>query len=358
MEKTQTNSARASGRINGDLTPLAADGASFSLDYLSPAAFPLHQARCEGRLLGAIAFGAQAPRDAPTQCPFAWVDMPLFDNGSLFEVWTSTQPVVRDHADGIAAARNADMLFGCLRVKLDCKLDAASYLAYSRIFDFIDRRGYPHLLRAWNYIPQINAMDDGLERYVRFNVGRHDAFSAKGRVIGTNTPAASALGSRGDYLIVYFLAAKQAGQLVENPRQTSAFNYPVQYGPRSPTFARAMLVKSGGEHQLFVSGTSSVVGHATLHAGNAAAQTRETIANVRAVIANARLAGYDVLSHAQRLMLKAYVRRPEDLTAVRGCLTAAFGATCTIAYLQADICRADLLLEVEGVCLNEAAQST
>jgi len=51
------------------------------------------------------------------------------------------------------------------------------------------------------------------------------------------------------------------------------------------------------------------------------------------------------------------VRRPEDLTAVRGCLTAAFGATCTIAYLQADICRADLLLEVEGVCLNEAAQS-
>ncbi|HWP88330.1 MAG TPA: hypothetical protein VNM70_10655 [Burkholderiales bacterium] len=284
--------------------------------------------------------------------------MPLFDNGSLFEVWTSTQPVVRDNADGIAAARNADMLFGCLCVKLDCKLDAASYLAYSRIFDFIDRRGYPHLLRAWNYIPQINEIDDGLERYVCFNVGRHDAFSAKGRVIGTNTPAASALGSRGNYLIVYFLAAKQAGQLVENPRQTSAFNYPVQYGPRSPTFARAMLVKSGGEHQLFVSGTSSVVGHATLHADNVAAQTRETIANVRAVIANARLAGYDVLSHAQRLMLKAYVRRPEDLTAVRGCLTAAFGATCTIAYLQADICRADLLLEVEGVCLNEAAQST
>jgi enamine deaminase RidA (YjgF/YER057c/UK114 family) len=119
-----------------------------------------------------------------------------------------------------------------------------------------------------------------------------------------------------------------------------------------------MLVKSGGEHQLFVSGTSSVVGHATLHAGNVAAQTRETIANVRAVIANARLAGLDVSSHTPRLMLKAYVRRPEDLAVVRDCLTAAFGATCTISYLQADICRADLLLEVEGVGLNEAAQST
>ncbi|MDB5809414.1 MAG: hypothetical protein JWN94_1536 [Betaproteobacteria bacterium] len=357
MEKTQTNDARVAGRIDAGLDRLAAEGSSFSLSYLTPAEFAVHQARCHGTLLGAIAFGAQAPQEMPAACPYAWVDMPVFDNATLFEVWTSDRPVVRENSAGVAAARNADTLFGCVRLKLDCKLEAASYLAYSQIFDYIDRCGYPHLLRAWNYIPRINALDDGVERYVSFNVGRHDAFAAKGRIIGTDTPAASALGSRGDYLIVYFLAAKQAGHLVENPRQTSAFNYPVQYGPRSPTFARAMLVQSGGEHQLLVSGTSSIVGHATLHAGDAAAQTRETVANVRAVIANARLAGANSSSRTPRFMLKAYVRHPGDLAAIRDCLTADFGATGTIFYLQADICRADLLMEVEGVCLNESAQS-
>jgi chorismate lyase/3-hydroxybenzoate synthase len=354
MEKTQTNAARVSARIDPGLAPLAAHAAAFSLDYLTPAEFLALQARCDDRLLGAIAFGAQPPRSAPPDCPYAWVDMPVLDTGSMFEVWTSAQPVVREKADGLAAARNSDILFGCVRLKLDCKLDAASYLAYSRIFDFIDRRGYTHLVRAWNYIPQINAFDDGLERYVRFNVGRHDAFSAKGRVIGTGTPAASALGSRGDNLVIYFLAAKQAGQLVENPRQTSAFNYPSQYGPRSPTFARAMLVESGGELQLFVSGTSSIVGHATLHAGNAAAQAAETVANIRAVIAHAQLEGLDAAGQSARFMLKAYVRRSEDLATVRNCLTRSFGPACTIAYLQADVCRADLLLEVEATCLNEA----
>ena len=193
------------------------------------------------------------------------------------------------------------------------------------------------------------------KRYARFNVGRHDAFAANGRIIGTDTPAASALGSRGPQLTIYFLAAKQAGQLVENPRQTSAFNYPTQYGPRSPTFARAMLMRSGGERQLFVSGTSSIVGHATVHAGNAPAQAQETVANLLAVIAQAQLAGFDASSPRASLLLKAYLRRPGDLAMARNCLTQAFGASVRAMYLQADVCRSDLLLEVEAAFLNEPA---
>jgi hypothetical protein len=261
---------------------------------------------------------------------------------------------VREHANGVEAARNAEVLFGCLQLELDCRLDAASYGAYSRIFDFIDRSGYGHLLRTWNYVPHINADDGGLERYARFNVGRHDAFAAKGRIIGTDTPAASALGCRGTQLTVYFLAAKHAGQLVENPRQISAFNYPVQYGPRSPTFARAMLVQSAGEPQLLISGTSSIVGYATVHAGNAPAQAQETVANLLTVIAQAQGAGFDASSARAQLLLKAYLRRPADLAMTRSCLTKAFGAATTIAYLQADICRADLLLEVEAAYLHAA----
>lgn len=305
--------------------------------------------------MGAVAFGAQRPRVTAPDCPYAWVDMPVLSDESVFEVWTSAQPVVREDAGGVASARNEDVLFGCLQTTLDRRLDAASYLAYSRIFDFIDSLGYGHLLRVWNYFPLINAGADGVERYVRFNVGRHEAFAAKGRVIGTDTPAACALGSRGTHLVIYFLAAKQAGQRVENPRQTSAFNYPAQYGPRSPTFARAMLMQTAGKPLLFVSGTASIVGHETRHIGNAPAQARETVANILAVIAQAQLAGLDSSSSKSNLLLKTYLRHPDDLPMVRNCLLQAFGPAANGLYLQADICRSDLLLEVEAVYSNASA---
>ena len=147
--------------------------------------------------MGAVAFCAQRPRIAAPDCPYAWVNMPVLNDESVFEVWTCAQPVVREDTGELSSARNEAMLFGCLQLRLDRALDAASYLAYSRIFDFIDSLGYGHLLRVWNYFPQINADADGTERYVRFNAGRHEAFAANGRVIATDTPAACALGSRG-----------------------------------------------------------------------------------------------------------------------------------------------------------------
>ncbi len=354
MEKTQINAASTSRRISRGLITTPVQSPPFALSYVSADDFAQHQSRVSDRLLGAIAFGAEPSAIAVPDCPYAWVDMPLLAGDVVFEVWTSAQPVVREAEDGITSARNHDILFGCLHLEPACGLDKATFEAYSHIFDFIDRRGYGHPLRAWNYVPQINDDEDGLERYARFNMGRHDAFVAKNRIIGMSTPAASALGSRGKHLTIYFLAGKQAGQLVENPRQTSAFHYPAQYGPRSPTFARATLLQAAGEPQLFVSGTSSIVGHVTMHAGDAPAQTRETVANLLTVIEQARLAGFDAASSNARLMLKAYLRRPDDLAMAQACLKQAFGAATQVVYLQADICRADLLVEVEGVYINRA----
>ena len=352
MEKTQADPGRIHRRNDRDLVFRAGSGAPLALSYLTPAEFTVHRARYKGRMMGAVAFGAARPRVAEPNCPYVWVDMPALNDEPMFEVWTCAQPVVRDDDGDLVSARNDDVLFGCLRMKLDRRLDAASFHAYSRIFDFIDHRGYGRLIRVWNYFPQINDDTDGVERYMRFNVGRHDAFAAKGRVVGTDAPAACALGSRGSHLTIYFLAAKRAGQRVENPRQTSAFRYPLQYGPRSPIFARAMLMKSAGKPLLFISGTASIVGHETLHIGNALAQTRETIANIQAVIAQARLAGLKAPGTTANLLLKTYLRHADDLGMVRNCLTKAFGAAANALYLQADICRADLLLEVEAVYSN------
>jgi hypothetical protein len=47
-----------------------------------------------------------------------------------------------------------------------------------------------------------------------------------------------------------------------------------------------------------------------------------------------------------------YVRRPADLPVIKAELAAALGAGARVIYLQADICRQDLLVEIEatGMC--------
>jgi enamine deaminase RidA (YjgF/YER057c/UK114 family) len=116
-----------------------------------------------------------------------------------------------------------------------------------------------------------------------------------------------------------------------------------------------MLMQTGGDSLLFVSGTASIVGHETLHIGNASAQVQETIANIFAVMAQAQRAGLDSsITHAN-LLLKTYLRRPEDLTMVRNSLSQAFGPAVNTLYLQADICRSNLLLEIEAAYVSAAA---
>jgi chorismate lyase/3-hydroxybenzoate synthase len=355
MEKTQTDHARTGQRNDRDLSNRVDAPAALALSYLTRAEFAVHQSVYADRILGVAAFGAARPHIAVPAFPYAWIEMPALNDETVYEVWTGAQTVVREEADGLASARNDEILFGCLQVEAGDALAAASCAAYSRIFDFIDRRGYNHLLRVWNYIPRINAEVHGLERYVSFNIGRHDAFAAKQRAFGIETPAACALGNRGDQLVIYFLASRQAGRRIENPRQISAFHYPPQYGPRSPIFARAMLLQTAAKPLLFVSGTASIVGHETQHAGDAPAQARETIANIQAVIAQAQHAGLGAAGTSANLLLKIYLRDPRDFTVVRHCVMQAFGPASRAVYLQADICRADLLLEIEAVYLNVAA---
>jgi enamine deaminase RidA (YjgF/YER057c/UK114 family) len=100
---------------------------------------------------------------------------------------------------------------------------------------------------------------------------------------------------------------------------------------------------------LFISGTASIVGHRSLHPGDVVAQTGETLANLTAVVAEAnRIAGttsYDL----QQLLYKVYVRRSEDQAAVAAVLHDTVRPTKPVLYLRADVCRADLLVEIEAV---------
>ena len=335
-------------------------GASLSLAVL------LQQSeQWKSRMLGALCFSAQAVESEMqivVDVPCLRVPMPRLDAAdSICEVWHGSGPLTPGRYGAIHYRHDEDVLFGVLvlpETTLETgvgktPLQQATEFAYRQVFTLLEKHGYPYLFRFWNYIANINLHRDGWERYQQFNLGRQDAFLAHRRDVAGNVPAASALGFGQDefaqeVLTIAFLAGRIAPLSIENPRQISAYQYPQQYGPCSPTFSRASLVRLGKDEVLFVSGTASIVGHTTLHPTDVVAQTRETMMNIEAVLAEANRCASQPSFDLGNLYYKVYVRHPSDLPQIRSELSRIVGDALKAIYLQADVCRQDLLLEIEA----------
>ena len=328
------------------------------LDYVSLAEY---QAAGWADVLGVATFNgspALTGEDGSTGIPIAQVRTPLLTPaGEMYEVWRCDEPTASGQHHEVRFRRSGDMLFGCIALPEDrgnghSPLHEVTTRAYRQIYATLDAEHCPHLLRVWNYLPDINRSSHGSERYRQFNRARRSALRTSGRPVTGNVPAASALGAAPESpLLVYFLAARTAPAFIENPRQVSAYHYPRRYGAHPPVFSRATLLRQCGGLALFISGTASIVGHRSLHIGDIAAQTRETLANIEALLGEANRTAPGARFSLRELACKVYVRRPADLPIIQAELYAALGAGVRAIYVQADICRQDLLVEIEGAAM-------
>lgn len=290
--------------------------------------------------------------------PVPGVDDPRYLRVSLqshgpapLEVWRSSGPVRHGREDGIAWGENGQLQFGAIEIDETGPdgLERAAEQAYRRLQPFIASRGYPHLLRIWNYLDAITEGEDDAERYRRFCVGRA---AGLGEFDTATLPAATAIG-RCDgtrRLQVYWLASTRPGTPLENPRQLSAYRYPRRYGPQPPSFARALLPPAGSDMPLLLSGTAAIVGHESRHVDSLATQLDETLANFGALIGAARAhqpslpAGFGSGSR-----LKVYVRDADALAPADALLRERLGDQVPYLLLHAAVCRRELRIEIDGV---------
>ncbi len=290
--------------------------------------------------------------------PVQHVSAPLLgaDVAVLDEAWLIESAPLSGEFEGIHWRRSGDVLYGVIEMPEDAlpadgeatALQRVSEAVYARIFRLLDAQGLPHLWRAWNYLADIHGADAGLERYRRFNMGRGNAFEQAARSVVGRVPAACAIGLAQGPLSVAFLAGTVPAIPIENPRQISAYLYPSDYGPRSPTFSRAALVYPPGQELLFISGTASIVGHRSLHDGDVEAQTHESLDNIGAVVAEANRATQGGHFDLAGLSYRVYVRHAAHFDAVRRALRERCCGVPAV-YLQADICRVELLVEIEAM---------
>lgn len=302
-------------------------------------------------LLAAIHFAGKAAVLDDNRPVFA-VGLPVLQATAEVEYWLSPTPVHYGRHASITWSANEQVLFGHLLLEEADFPDfrVASQTAYQHIFELLRQRDYPCLLRMWNYFPAITVQQGELNRYQTFCLGRQDALDSYGN-FSYAPPAATAIGGQQAGLQVYFLAAKQPGMQLENPRQTSAFLYPRQYGPVSPAFSRATVKDWGQGKHIYISGTTSIVGHETLHIGDPLKQLEETLCNLEALLQH----GDDTLGLPIRTVqaltqLKVYVHDPASFPLIQARLSEYLaGSETHVLYLQGDVCRADLMVEMEGI---------
>ncbi|HEX6832580.1 MAG TPA: pteridine-dependent deoxygenase [Rudaea sp.] len=306
---------------------------------------PLETLLADPHVLAVFGFGGDAPAIGADPRYFRVALQPV-DAHAPFEVWRSARAVAIGVDDDLRWSDDGFYRVGLLEVDEAAHggIAAAAEYAYRRLSAALEAGPAAHLLRCWNYLDAINVGDGDEERYRQFCNGR-----AAGMLrIEAGYPAATAIGVRDGrrVLQVYWLAARAGGAAFENPRQVSAWRYPRQYGPTPPSFARAMRAPTLVP-QVYISGTAAVVGHASHHDDDFAAQLDETLKNLDSLLATTGVP--EASRFGTRSLLKVYVRRATDAALARARLRERLPAGTPFLLLQGDVCRRELLVEIDGI---------
>ena len=225
---------------------------------------------------------------------------------------------------------------------------------YREVREAVDRKGLLPL-RFWNCLPGIHSIPGGrLDRYRLFNLARTAELTAwLGLHTATSSryPPATGIGHTGWELKVACLSTAVRAREIENPRQCPAYRYSRRFGPKPPCFSRAAVVESGGQRCLLISGTASGRGEESQHQARLGAQIDETLINLRALLETGLESRGDLRS---LLEARAYVRDLKDIPIVGRKLLAGLPSVELLELAQADLCRPELLMEIEGVAAKDS----
>jgi hypothetical protein len=217
------------------------------------------------------------------------------------------------------------------------------------------------IIRQWNYIEDILEFREGEQNYQRFNNAR-SRFYAKTQW-NKGYPAATGIGANAGGVAVCVHAVKLFNNTaifpLKNPNQKDAHSYSedVLVGGKNqkttPKFERGKVLLYDDGFEIFISGTAAIVGENALKDSNAGEQTLATIRNIEKLseIENINKNIPEVLNfrNVEFSNIRVYMKNQSDFMIIKQICDARFPAIPVI-YLQADICRDELLVEIEGNC--------
>lgn len=245
--------------------------------------------------------------------------------------------------DGDWLLRTGETLAGVLLGTAGAAMEEEAHRLYQRLF--AHTRGL-NRYRIWNYVPLINAAVAGEENYMAFNSGRYRAYAAEfGGICHSDFSAASAVGVKGGPLALAFVAGPSQVEHFENPLQTPASLYPARYGKNAPLFARgSRIMGASGPECWHLSGTASIRSSETTGGNDFARQLETTLENIDSMLAVMEVPA------SRQAAWKIFLRDRKHLEWCRQRLGEVYPSELErMMFLEADICRSDLLVEIEAI---------
>lgn len=227
-----------------------------------------------------------------------------------------------------------------------------------KIVFILEKEGFEisDIVRQWNYIERITDFDSSMkQRYQEFNDVRSCFY---GKAFNQNGyPAATGIGTQCGGLQIELDAISKASLnslRIANPYQKDAFKYSsnVLVGDinlTTPKFERARFISQESGGWIYISGTSAIRGENTLE-GYVQNQVKLTVDNIKILLDNSTLKEYGIKGKCLLKSLRVYIKNAEDWRIAKGYLDSIF-PDLDILYVKADICRDNLLIEMEGEAL-------
>jgi hypothetical protein len=222
-----------------------------------------------------------------------------------------------------------------------------------------------NLVRTWLFQGNLTSEENGVQRYMELNRGRSDFF-AKHKFLpnhlpanykGIVYPASTGIGTNGFDLVVSAVALSSEREdivvvPIENPDQTPAFDYTSEYSPKSPKFSRAMAIAYDDMCRIYISGTASITESVSRFPDDPVSQTNQTLDNITRLISGENLQKSGIKGFAPTLddgrSYRVYIKKQEHYHTIRKTCEARL-PNVPVTYTIADICRPELLVEIEGV---------
>lgn len=262
--------------------------------------------------------------------------------------------------------------------------------------------GFDHIFRQWNYIGQIVEIQEedhkNLQNYQVFNEIRSEYYQRKRN--HDTYPAATGIGMQAEGIAIDFVAVSNIGKEVNGPMrspiQKNAFDYaqeclvgdglsrrpssqPLEKNPylenkgkhpmnpiaaqignlpgkkQPPLFERGRYFTGNGNTLMMVSGTASIRGEETIAKGNALAQLENTVEFIHELVYHmVETIGsfypdpHGKMPHIVYDRARLYVKKGWHTATLSEKFRTSYPGKCICTVVEADVCRDDLLIEIEA----------
>ncbi len=239
-----------------------------------------------------------------------------------------------------------------------------SLSVFTQMEHILDAEGmkFDDVIRQWNYIERIVHCGEGHQHYQDFNDVRclyYDKIEW-----GNGYPAATGIGTQYGGVVIDFNAVQVKNteiniRPIDNSLQVAAHVYSkdLLIGEKThkatPKFERAKSISSNEFTTVYISGTAAIRGEFSLTGVGIEKQTEITMENIEQLISCKTFKTYSVgvCENVALRMLRVYIKNAIEVDTAKQFMDKNYTNIPT-SYVLGDVCRDELLIEIEGISTN------